>query len=266
MPPAARLELNGRPAGAADLAALAGANYGHFTTMQVRAGAVRGLDLHLGRLAEATEVLFARPLDRDGVRGWLRQALAGSDAPCTLRATVFSRGFDRRHPERAAAPDVLVSTAPPAPAGAPLRVRSVLYRRELPAIKHLGTFPVLHHLREARQAGFDDILLIDDAGHVAEGSFWSVCFVEEGRVVWPDAPALRGVTERLVEAGLARAGVACVREPVRMADLPRFQGAFALNAGGIRPVVAIDGLQFDRQDPWAARLFAALESQPAERI
>src|SRR3546814_3650403 len=49
---------NGRRAEAADLVALAMRNHGHFTTMQVRDGAVRGLDLHLARLREATAELF----------------------------------------------------------------------------------------------------------------------------------------------------------------------------------------------------------------
>src|SRR3546814_2252198 len=71
---------NGRRAEAADLVALAMRNHGHFTTMQVRDGAVRGLDLHLARLREATAELFDVAFDDARATGGLRQALdiAGS--------------------------------------------------------------------------------------------------------------------------------------------------------------------------------------------
>lgn len=265
--PSLRLELNGSPACADDLRHLALVNYGHFTTMQVRARAVRGLDLHLARLEEGTRALFGGGLETARVRDWLRQALDGSQAAHTARITVFSRDFDHQRPERAVEVDVLVSVGPPSPLRPPLRVCSALYARETPEIKHVGTFGVLHQLRRAREAGFDDVLFVDDGGHVSEGSVWNVCFVDgEGRVVWPTAPALQGVTARLLRAGLFQAGLAWVEEDVRMADVPRFAGAFAVNASGIRPIAAIDAMSFDAGSDWLARLTAALERQPAQAI
>src|SRR3546814_8260283 len=87
---------NGRRAEAADLVALAMRNHGHFTTMQVRDGAVRGLDLHLAPLREATAELFDVAFDDARATGGLRQALdiAGS-GDCTARVTVCARGFER---------------------------------------------------------------------------------------------------------------------------------------------------------------------------
>src|SRR3546814_17852578 len=65
---------NGRRAEAADLVALAMRNHGHFTTMQVRDGAVRGLDLNLARLREATAELFAVAFDDPRATGGFRPA------------------------------------------------------------------------------------------------------------------------------------------------------------------------------------------------
>jgi branched-subunit amino acid aminotransferase/4-amino-4-deoxychorismate lyase len=70
-----RIEINGRDATAEHLGFLALINYGHFTTMQVRAGRVRGLDLHLRRLADATRELFGGGLDCEQVRDYIRHAL-----------------------------------------------------------------------------------------------------------------------------------------------------------------------------------------------
>ncbi|WWW36980.1 hypothetical protein V8017_09710 [Stenotrophomonas rhizophila] len=56
------LYCNGHHASVDDLAG-ALTNYGHFTSLQVRGGAVQGLDLHLQRLQEGTEALFGTVLD-----------------------------------------------------------------------------------------------------------------------------------------------------------------------------------------------------------
>src|ERR1700683_3884000 len=66
MPSAAvtpRVEIDGRATTAGQLRAVALADYGHFTAMQVRDGCVRGLDLHLARLAAATQEVFQAGLD-----------------------------------------------------------------------------------------------------------------------------------------------------------------------------------------------------------
>ena len=42
-------ELNGKPATLDDLQSLALTNYGHFTSMRLENGTVRGLSLHLDR-------------------------------------------------------------------------------------------------------------------------------------------------------------------------------------------------------------------------
>lgn len=74
--------LNGRPATAEDLAPLAFAGFAHFTAMQVRDGAVRGLDLHLRRLRHASDELFGQHLADAQVRGHLRTALEGRRRMC----------------------------------------------------------------------------------------------------------------------------------------------------------------------------------------
>src|SRR3546814_9519606 len=93
-------------------------NHGHFTTMQVRDGAVRGLDLHLARLREATAELFDVAFDDARATGGLRQALdiAGS-GDCTARVTVCAREFERAaqasQPLAAGDLDVIVALTPP---------------------------------------------------------------------------------------------------------------------------------------------------------
>jgi branched-subunit amino acid aminotransferase/4-amino-4-deoxychorismate lyase len=82
-----RVELNGRAADPAILQELAFAGYGHFTSMQVRGHQVRGLDLHLERLARDSLELFGRPVDQQGVLRHLRQATEGPPGTCRCRST-----------------------------------------------------------------------------------------------------------------------------------------------------------------------------------
>ncbi len=106
-------------------------------------------------------------------------------------------------------PEVLVSVSAPASAEtAPPRVDSVRHERVLRHVKHVGTFGLFHHQRRARAGGFDDAVFIDSVARISEGTIWSIGFSDRQDVIWPTAPALPGITMRLVPEGLARAGIA----------------------------------------------------------
>ncbi|WP_434212119.1 aminotransferase class IV family protein [[Pseudomonas] boreopolis] len=231
----------GAPAGADVLAALALVNYGHFTSLQVRDGAVRGLDLHLQRLQQGTSTLFRSRLDEERLRVELAAALdAFGRADASLRVTVFSPDFDFREPLREAAPEVLVSLSPASqlPA-APLRVRPVAFVRELPQVKHVGTFPLFQLRRDAMEAGFDDALFVDARGCLVEGSVWNLGLWDGQGITWPEGPALRGTQERLLRAGLALLGVPQRVRPVRLDETGAFRAAFACNSRGLQPIRTI---------------------------
>ncbi|WP_407352227.1 aminotransferase class IV [Luteimonas sp. R10] len=260
--------IDGRPAPADALRALALANYGHFSTMQVRGGAVQGFDLHLRRLRDATRELFGCDLDPERTRGELRRALSAAPATdCTLRATVFAPGLDPLRGGPAGTPRILVTLSPPlAPGGGGLRVRSYGYRRELPNVKHVGTFALLHYRRRAVLDGYDDALFVDAQERVLEGSVWNVGFVMADGVVWPEGPALRGVTERLLQAGLSDAGIAQTTRPVSLDELAGFRGAFACNSRGVRIIDGIDAVEYAPDTGFARLLAEALAARPWQRI
>ena len=81
-------ELDGRPVDADAARVLALGSYGHFTAMQVRNGATRGLALHLARLDAANRELFDLSLDGDRVRARIRHAL-GDRTDASVRVYVF---------------------------------------------------------------------------------------------------------------------------------------------------------------------------------
>lgn len=257
------VSCNGQPvdAGLLDAALV---NYGHFTSLQVRGGAVQGWALHLRRLQQGTRELFDAELDEARLLGWLRQALQRSGmTDASLRITVFSRAFDFRQPSRAVPVDVLASVA--APATVPADARAVLpvrYQRDSPQLKHVGTFPLFRQRRLAMRQGFDDALFVDAAGRVSEGSTWNIAFLAGEEVVWPQAEALRGTAEQLLVAGLQRLGRAQAWREVPLEALPGFSGAVACNATGLWPLARVGDCRFAESPALLERLRQALAQEP----
>jgi branched-subunit amino acid aminotransferase/4-amino-4-deoxychorismate lyase len=261
--------LNGAPAGLDDLRHLVQTNYGHFTVMRAEDGCVRGLDLHLDRLQAATRELFGSELDRVRARGYLRHALAGASGAWTLRVNVFARELDREQMERSVDVDVLVGASPaPVPATQPLRVKSFVYAREAPQIKHVGTFALFQQRRLARQAGFDDALFVDTNGRISEGSIWNIGLIDrDGAVVWPQAPQLDGVGMRLVDAGLASQDMSSRVRPVHLGELETCRAAFFSNASvPVRMLACIDDCRFEVDAEIERHLLAAYQSNPPQTI
>ncbi|MDQ1094071.1 branched-subunit amino acid aminotransferase/4-amino-4-deoxychorismate lyase [Xanthomonas sacchari] len=258
----------GQPATADVLAAAALVNYGHFSTMQVRDGAVRGFDLHLQRLQQATAALFGSALAEARLRGELRAALAASGrADASLRVTVFSPAFTLRRAADDCAVDLLVSLADPAQTDpAPLRLRSSVFAREAPQLKHVGTFGAFQQRRLALQAGSDDALFVDAQGQVAEGPTWNLGVWDGACLHWPQAPALRGTQQRLLQAGLAALGVAQQVRPLSVEELGAGVAAFTCNARGQQAVAAVDGRALRPAGELLELLEQALRTQPWQAI
>lgn len=254
---------NGLPATAQDLAGPALRNDGHFTTFQLRARAVRGLELHLQRLDTASRVLYGMALDADRVRQALRSAVVETQTQdATVRITVVPRTAEAGAPL-----DVFVSLAPPAePPAAPLRLRTFVFQRDTPAIKHVGTFPLFQHQRLARQVGADDALFVDAAGRVIEGSVWNLGLWDGRTVTWPQADALRGTQERLLQAGLAALGVPQATCQVMAAPLGPAIAAFACNARGQQGIASIDGRALATDAGLMPLLERALATQPVVAV
>ncbi|MGW6267835.1 aminotransferase class IV family protein [Streptomyces sp. NPDC055060] len=234
--PLQRLEIDGRAVTADRLVWAALGGVGHFTAMQVRGGATRGLGLHLERLDAATRELFGRELDGEYIRGLVRHVLRDDITDASVRVHVHA-------PE--GEPSVTVTVrAPGGMSESPQALRSVPYQRPFPHIKHLGGFGQARHGELARRAGFDDALLTASDGTISEGAVTNIGFFDGTEVVWPDAPCLEGVTMRLLEPLLPAAGYPSRRAPVTLADLSSYTAAFVTNARGIAPVRRIDDTEF----------------------
>lgn len=251
--------IDGLSPSPADLRALAFAGLGHFTTVRAHHGGVRGFRLHLKRLVADSRALFDADLDPDLVRRRVREAISDEAETVIVRITLFDPALTLERPGADATPRILVSPRP-APAGSPspLRVRSAVFARQNPEIKHTGLFGALYERRLAQRAGFDDAVFVDADGRFSEGPTWNIGFVREHEIVWADGDALAGVTQALIGGR---------SEPVSLADLRGIEAAFATGSGaGIRPIAAIDEHSWQADHPAFDRIRAAYAGVPFETV
>jgi branched-subunit amino acid aminotransferase/4-amino-4-deoxychorismate lyase len=252
-----KLEYNGAVPTGGQLRALALNGYGHFTAMQVRGGKVRGLDLHLARLGQATAELFGTSLDENGVRDHIRHAAGNADA--SVRVYV-----QRPYPDQP--PSVVVIVRPPGELPAEFRLQAVPYQRSVAHIKHLGDFGQAYYGQQAERHGYDDALLTGPDGLISEGSMTNVGFFDGNGVVWPAAALLSGITMQLMQQGLADRSMPSRCRPVRLADLGSFASVFVTNSRGLAAVTEVDERKLPVDREFMTLVADVYESAPWDPI
>lgn len=259
------MQLNGVLPTMDQVKALALTNYGHFTSMLAEDGRVRGLSLHMQRLARDCRLLFDVDLDIDRARFYIRRVLTDA-APCTIaRVTVYDPTLDLGIIGSDAVPHILVTTRP-APLGtpAPLRLQAASYRREMPAVKHIGLFGALRCRRTAQREGFDDVLFLNPDGTISEIATSNIGFVRGGQTIWPRSELLTGITMTLLHQALDEP---IYTEPVILSDLPTMEFVFATNAAtGIRSIAAVDDQSSPTDHPALKQLRDLYADIPAEQL
>ncbi|GAA2014449.1 aminotransferase class IV family protein [Nocardiopsis rhodophaea] len=256
--------LNGAPVDVTALKALAFSNFGHFTTMRVTEGRIRGLSLHLDRLVRDCRAVFDTDLDRERILELIRQGVRERSGVFITRVTVFDPQLDIGHPD-ISHPQILVThRSAPTMHLPPLHVQTVAYQREMPEIKHVGLFGQLAARRAVQRRGFDDALFTDpSSGAISEGVTWNIGFVDErDRVVWPKAAMLPGVTMRLLHDVYDS-----LAEPMVFDDLRHVRAAFATNSSvGVRPIRAVGDVELEVDHPVLTELRQRYETVPDDPI
>ncbi|HEY0616322.1 MAG TPA: aminotransferase class IV [Kribbella sp.] len=267
------LELNGEPLELSDEGLLRATTYGHFTSMQVRDGRVRGLGLHLERLDRSARELFGRGISADRIRSYLRTALDRADSgDLSIRVTAFSRERAKVGKGIPVEPDLLVTvTDPIPPTPGPPRLLAFEHERPVPHLKHTGTFSLVYYGRQAQLAGYDDAVFFDRSGNISEASIWNICFAVGDHINWPEAAVLPGITMLTLQTGLASTGVHTETLPVPLADLATYTAAYLTNsidpALRVASITTLTGTTTYAPDPTSLNLITkAYEAVPPEPL
>lgn len=228
--------------------------------MQVRDLGVRGMDLHLTRLDTASRELYGTGLDGDLVLERIRHALGDRGRDASVRVYVF-------RPVPGGQLSVLVSVGGPAssPSG-PQRLRTVPYQRPVAHLKHLGGFAQGYFRERATAEGYDEALLVAPDGTISGGAITNIAFLAGDTVVWPNTPALPGISMQVLQRELSRHGVPWEHRTVRVADAASYDGAFVSNSHGVAAVSGIDDLALPVVGELAGTVARLFEDTPWDAV
>ncbi len=211
---------------------------------------------HLRRLEDSARILaIDLPFDRATLVTACCQVLERNGLSCAYIRPLLFLGAEKMGVDPAGAASHLMVAAWPWDAylgGAGLengiRVRVSSYARHHPNVQMCRAKAISSYansilaVREARRDGYDEALLLDTEGYVAEGSSENLFVVRDGELLQPDsASALDGITRRTVctlavEAGLTVRDKRITRDELYCADEIFLTGT----AAEITPVIAVD--------------------------
>jgi len=218
--------------------------------------AIFRLDEHLRRLTDSAHILaIDLPVDRATLATVCREAVSRNGLRSAYIRPLIFLGAEKLGVDPAGADTHVMVAAWPWGAylgGKALeegiRVRVSSYARHHPNVqmcraKAISTYSnSILAVREARRDGYDEALLLDTEGYVAEGSSENVFIVRDGEVLQPETTsALDGITRRTVEtlareAGLSVRAKRITRDEVYCADEVFLTGT----AAEITPVIEVD--------------------------
>ncbi|MBT2587047.1 aminotransferase class IV [Arthrobacter sp. ISL-95] len=260
-----KMYLNGSTPTAEDLAPLAFAGYSHFTAMQVRGGRVRGLDLHLKRLREGSDLLFGHHLPDSRILSEVGAAAGSADS--SMMIYISSRSGEFSFTAQPAL-DVLVKIVDPVtPPATPLALDLVQHERHLARVKHVGEVSKTLLLRHAKERGFDDAAFMDRCGQLSEATIWNFAFRDGSGVIWPQADILYGVTMQILQRQLHAQGVVQETRSIAAASVNESLSSAVLNSWspGIG-VKSIGGRQLAASQELVNLLHDAYRLEPLEKI
>ncbi len=222
---------------------------------------------HWERLLRSAAALhFALPFSDADIRREIGRTVAAFRAACGHAGEVYVRlqvtrgagaiGLDTALADRCDFTLLVQRLALPTPAelarGVALSIATGLRRNPRdtlnPAWKTGNYLNNLLCLREARARGADEVVILNQAGEIAEAAVCNLAFVRGGEVLTPPLSAgiLEGITRHLLLVAVApAAGVRAREAVVRPEDLAGMDECFLMaTTRDLVPVRAIDGTAF----------------------
>ncbi len=225
---------------------------GLFETILVRNGSALWLDEHLQRLAQGARRLSI-PCDTDVLAGDCSRLIANVGANDAILKIVLTRGaVNRGYSPLAAASHRIVSLSPLAPVatgywqqGVALGLCQTRLARQpqLAGIKHLNRLEQVLAAGEMQRRGFDEGLVLDEAGKIIEATRSNVFMVVAGCLVSPSLNdcGVNGIMRQQILSTAKRIGLRVVIGAVEMSTLRKADEVFICNSViGIWPVIKIE--------------------------
>jgi len=218
------------------------------------------LDAHVDRFFRSmAAIAMESPVTRGQLKDLILEALQRSEldnAYIKWIGTRGSNGTPLMDPTGCVA-NLVILTRPYIDRDAPngLRVKTVAVRRPSghvldPPIKSLNYLNLVLAKIEAKAAGADQALMLDVGGHVCEAPGFNVFVVNSTALRTPSRDILRGITREAVMRFAPQLGYSAQQCDLELYDAYTADEIFLTStAGGLIPVVELDGRRIGRGEP-----------------
>ena len=236
--------------------------FGLFETMRAYGGQVFRLDSHLNRLARSAEIL-GLPIEALDLKGAVRDTIQAnklSDARVRITISIGEGGMVP-DPSTCRQPTVLILAGPYKPY--PEQVYEKGFRAVVSSIRRNSQSPLsrlksanyLENMlakQEARAAGVDEAICLNEKGLLAEASMSNIFLVNDGILRTPgeESGILPGITREVVLELAPQLGINTFEQDIRLDELFQAQEAFLTNSlMEIMPLTEIDGKPVGSGEP-----------------
>jgi len=255
---------------------------GLFETMYAQDGRVFRLDRHMARLRRSASFLGISLDSLPELEGAVYECLEANRLPQARIRLTLSAGETRTIPQLTSHPSpTLLITAtgsgiyPPEAYHRGFRAIVSRVRRNTmsPAasMKSLSCLDLLLARREARLAGVDEALLLNEKGLVAEGGVSNIFLVSDGRLLTPgnDSGILPGITRETVLEIASALGMAAAERSIGLDEVLAAEEAFFTNSlMHVMPLTEVNGQPIGSGRPGEVtrRLSSAYQKLMAEEL
>ena len=234
------------------------AGWGVFTTLKVAQGVPFAFERHWARLSrDAATMHVELPGDPEALRRRLLELIeANQAANCTLRLVIVRNGPGMwAGPSNGRASDVIALTADSKDWGDGVKLAYVPHARhaacEFATTKILSWAMNLTWVERAQQRGLDEVILLNEHGHIAECTSANI-FASTGGQVWTppvSSGCLPGITREVLLREIHVPGIRMVEKELTPADLESADEVFITSTTrNLLPVREIDGKKVGRTD------------------
>jgi branched-chain amino acid aminotransferase len=240
--------------------------WGVFTTMRVVAGVPFAFERHWARLArDAAALHVSMPTEPEPVRRKVLELIEANQASnATLRLVILRNGGGLwEGPSVGRASDIIALTAKSKVWGDSVKLTYVSQGRHAASMfagkKILSWAMNLTWFESAQARGFDEALLLNERGEVAECTSANI-FVAQGKEVWTpplSAGCLPGITREILLGETLVSGIGVRERTLMPADLEAAEEVFITSTTrNLLPVRQIEDLAVGRSN----RVWEAMET------
>ena len=201
--------------------------WGLFTTIRIVKGEAFGYERHWRRL-EKDAAIIRLPLPNTGakVRVQLQEVIRANKVSdgCARIYLIYNQIGAWRSEEKMPQVDLVIYTAPLPEYREPVRLAIREHGRHaasaLAGVKTISWLPNVWAVAEAQKEGFDEVVLLNERGEVAECTAANIFLVKGDRVFTPplSSGCLEGVTRGILMEIAPEAGISVVEQTLKQED------------------------------------------------